>query len=1143
MQKIISTFLMLLSFLVNLTSQGENIKFKHITIDDGLSQNTINSMLQDKQGFLWFGTQDGLNKYDGYKIKIYKHDPDDSNSLSSSTIDFLYEDRYGDLWITTAGGLNRFNPATETFFRYDSDPENPESTMSDKIGKLYEDRDGVLWVATAGGLNKYDRENDSFIRYFVNSDKPESGANTILSLCEDASGIFWVGTAEGLYLFNRTNENFIRYKSGTDKRGNLSGDYIFSVFEDRNGVLWFGTENGLFKFDKQNENFIRYDTGIDSTGGFSAYTVRSIYEDKSGYLWLRSRQGVYRFDKARERFEYFYHNPDDPNSLSSGAVNHVFEDKNGTIWIGTWGGGINKFVPGDRNGQKHSFVRYRYNPNNPYGLSNDQIGDILEDRSGVIWIGTFTGGLNKFDAGSIKFDHFKEIPNSDNCLRGKVVWSILEDKTGILWIGTEGGGLNKFDRSTNTYTHYLHDPFDFTSLSHNTVMSLYEDRSGVLWIGTNGGGLNRLVPGETKNAPPIFAKYQFNPADSTTIGGNAVVSLCEDREGVLWTGTFGGGLSKIIQDSSKKFIRYRNNPVDENSISHNVVVSIFEDSSGDLWIGTFGGGLNKYDRDNDSFIRYQNVPGDTTSLSNDRVLSIHESLINPDILWIGTMGGGLNRFDKRSETFRYFREKHGLPNDVIYGILEDNSGDLWLSTNRGIAEFNQKTFEVKKYDESDGLQSNEFSQFAYYKSRDGEMFFGGINGFNSFFPDSVKNNQCIPPVVITDFKLFNESVPVGEMSDGRTILNKSISATDEIDLTHKDNTFTIEFAALNYASSDKNNYAYKLDGFDKGWYYVGTRRFASYTGLSPGNYTFRVKASNNDGVWNEEGTSVGIIIKPPMWGTWWFRITAVFVIAVLCIAGYRIRTKYLFQQTRIETELQAAHDAQMSIMPQEDPVIDGFDISGTCIPASEVGGDFFDYLWLDKDKTRFGIVIGDVSGKAMKAAMTAVMTSGMIYLKAGEAKSIREIVSRVNRSLYSKIDRTMFTALCLASFDSASHELNFTNAGLNEPLLITKGSAEYLEGNGPKFPLGIKENTRYKEQKVSVNTGDVVIFFSDGIPEAQNPEKEFYGYDRLKKLAENLDTASLTALEIKKKIIEDVRIFSRKAHQYDDMAVVVIKLL
>ena len=529
---------------------------------------------------------------------------------------------------------------------------------------------------------------------------------------------------------------------------------------------------------------------------------------------------------------------------------------------------------------------------------------------------------------------------------------------------------------------------------------------------------------------------------------------------------------------------------------------------------------------------------DSNSLSNNCILTIYED--RSGSLWVGTGGGGVNKLirdGKNSHNARFVRysEEDGLANDFVYGILEDDQGHLWLSTNRGFSKFNPKTETFKNYDERDGLQSNEFNGGAYYKNRSGKMFFGGINGFNAFYPDNVLDNPYVPSISVTDFQIFNKPVSIGEHSP----LKKHITETAEIGLSYAQNIFSFEIAALDYTTPDKNQYKYMMEGFDKDWIFTDAdNRIVTYMNLDPGEYVFRVRGSNNDAIWNEEGTSIRIIITPPIWETWWLRVLVALGAIGLAFVGYQNRLRHV----RMKIELQAAHNAQMSIMPQSDPQIEGLDISGECIPASEVGGDFFDYMWMDDEKTKFCIAIGDVSGKAMTSAITAVMSSGMIYSQAERGISIKEMMTRLNRPMYLKTDKKMFTALCLSSLNLRTQELTFTNAGLVEPILKSENSVTFLQAKGSTHALGMIENNVYAERNVQLQSGDVLVFATDGVTEGQNHSRESYGEERLKNLLLSMSTSILSAKEIKERIIRDVKSFSGKAH-HDDMTVIVVKVL
>ena len=820
-------FIKLIIFLIlvlNLYSNDYKIKFQHITIKDGLSQSSVFSIFQDKEGFIWIGTEDGLNKYDGYKFKIYRNEPNNPGSLSYSYIKVVYEDNLGNLWIGTyGGGLDRFDKDKEIFIHY-KNSMNLNSLSSNYVTSICEDKNGDLWIGTENGLNRYNREKNIFIHYYHEFRNPKSlSSNYITCVYSDKKGTLWVGTDKGLNKFNEKENSFISYKNNPKNPNSLSDNFVTCIFEDRRGVLWIGTRGGLNKFNRKKETFEHYRYDPKNQNSLSNDFVRVIFEDSSGRLWVGTDYGLNIFDRKNKIFRRIMHDPSNPDSLSNNEIYSIFEDRTKVLWIGTHIG-INKY-----NQERKPFVHYYSNPYNPNSLSNNYVRTIFEDSKGILWIGTY-GGLNKFDRKNNIFKHFKYEPNNPNSISNNRVMAVIEDSSGDLWVGTSNG-LDKFDKEDEKFIHYRAEPGNPNSLSNNSIRVIYEDRDRNLWIGTE-DGLNRF-----------------------------------DRK-------------------KNKFYQYKNESENPYSLSNNFIYSICEDSYGFLWIGTLYG-LNRLDKKTNKFKRYFHERDNPNSLSNSEVLSIYED--SRGILWIGTVGG-LNKFDREKETFKYYTVKDGLPNDLIYDILEDKEGNLWLSTNKGLSRFNPIKEKFRNYDVKDGLQSNEFSKGACFKSRRGEMFFGGVNGFNSFFPEEIKDNPYIPQIVITGFKIFNKEVPIGKEINGRVILKKSITQAKEITFSYNQRFFSFEFAALHFASPEKNQYAYKLEGFDKEWNYVGNRNFATYTNLSPGEYIFKVKASNCDGVWNEEGTYLKIKVLPPFWMTWWFRGIIIGLILLLIILTIQIRT-------------------------------------------------------------------------------------------------------------------------------------------------------------------------------------------------------------------------------------------------------------
>jgi len=833
-----------------LIDTGRHLTFTHLSIEDGLSQNAVWNILQDRLGFIWIGTQDGLNRYDGYEFKVYRNDPDDTTGLSDNDITALYEDRSGTLWVgTKSGGLNQFDRTTGHFVHYLHDPNDPHSLSHNNVLTIYEDQSGLLWIGTrGGGLNRFNRDTEQFAPYQHDPDNPNSlSHDTVSSIAEDQSGFLWIATqGGGLNRFDpRSNQvdtgDFVRYRHDPNNPNSLSDDRVWSIYFDSAGILWLGTEKGgLNRFDPHTSEggaFTHYRHDPLEATSISHNQIRAITEDAAGDLWLGTfGGGLNKFDRETEVFLTYRHNPDDPGSLSHNSVGSVYFDRAGTLWVGTVGKGINLFDP-----HTQQFVHIRTKPGNPNSLSYDFVMGVYEDSEGILWLGTVGGGVNAYDRKTGIFTHYKADPDAPGSINANRVWTITEDQAGTLWMGTYGGGLNKFDRETQTFTHYTHDPENPNSLSYNIIIwTVYTDRQGIIWIGTYGGGLDA-----------------FDPATET-------------------------------------FTHYTANRDDPESLSHNVIKALFEDQSGTLWVGT-DNGLNRFDRETHTFTHYRANPDNPRSLSNDRIKAIQQD--RTGALWIGT-GSGLNRLNRTNDTFTHYYEKDGLPNDVIYGILEDNNGNLWLSTNRGLSRFNPRTETFKNYDVRDGLQGNEFNAGAFYKSARGEMFFGGVHGVSAFYPEHIHNNPYVPPVVLTDFQIFNKSVSIGENSP----LSKAVSEIEDIVLSYKDTVFSFEFAALNYIIPEKNRYAYIMEGIDKEWVYPEDRRFATYTNLDPGHYTFRVKGANNDGVWNETGVSIQLTMIPPWWQTWWAYMFYIFVILAFILFFLTNQRNKLERQRKIATQ-------------------------------------------------------------------------------------------------------------------------------------------------------------------------------------------------------------------------------------------------
>lgn len=821
-----------------ISAQENHIRFEHISSEQGLSQSVVYCILQDRKGAMWFGTPDGLFRFDGYSFEEFRNKQKDSSSLPANIVPVIYEDSLGNLWIGTwDGGLSRFDREEETFvhlpYLNSLDP-NPGPDVND-ILTIHEDSSGAIWVGTWGGLLRFDPKKLIWNRFVHKPGIPGTLSNSrIRSFCQDHSGIMWIGTeGGGLNRFNPKTGEFSYFLHRPNDEDSLSNNRVYAILEDSNGNLWVGTMGG----------------GLD------------------------------RLDRKTNRFIHYRHHPEKPGSLSGNIIRTIFEDSKGTLWIGTTKGGLNKL----KTLSEGTFVHYLHQPNNPHSLSNNIVRCIMEDDSGCIWIGTFGGGINRIDP---KLQQFVHITGSPNNWSRNNVSCLVEDKHGILWIGTFGNGLNWYNPGTEKSGFYKHSSIDPGSLSSDDVETIYEDKEGGLWFGTLRGGINRL-----NRDTGTFTHNKYIPGSNKGPSSNNVYYFCEDQDKNLWIATREG--LNLFRPGKNDFVYYKNEPRNPKSISGNRVTFIHPDREHEeiLWVGIYNRGIDRFNRYTGNFEHYPHDPDNSNSLSHDWVHSIYISPHSPEILWVGTFGGGLNQFNKKTKQWNVYTVEDGLSNNSIYGILEDKNRNLWMSTNKGLSRFNPETGEFTNYYVEDGLQDNEFNGGAFLKGRDGRLYFGGINGYNVFIPEKIEKNSYIPPVVITDFKVLNRDFP----------LEKSILAKEKITLSYKD-VFTFKFAALNYTATAKNRYAYKLEGLKDKWIQLNHKRDITFTALSPGEYVFRVKGSNNDGVWNEDGTSIKIIITSPFYSTWWFRVIVFLLLIFSLYLWHQSRMKRLRLTLRLKTE-------------------------------------------------------------------------------------------------------------------------------------------------------------------------------------------------------------------------------------------------
>ena len=826
------SFLFLFLFLIlPVLAQEKAISFKHLTNRHGLSQNSISSICQDYKGFMWFGTTDGLNKYDGYKFHVYAYNLNDTNSLTGNLITAIYEDKQKNLWIGTTIGLNLYDRNNNNFIRFKNDPANKQTISHNFINAVYEDSKGNLWIGTDDGLNLFDRKRKIFFHYKHDEKNKSSLSNSIItSICEDPKGNLWIGTRNhGLNLWDRTKK--------TAKH---------------------------FLHDRLNKNSI------------SSNDINAMAIDANGNLWVAGNPGISMLNSDGVSFKRYYHDDNDKKSLSYDIVLSLYVDTRGRLWVGTMNGGLNLFHP-----ETESFSHYSNDFYDENSISNNTVDAIYEDKNGTLWVGVHRGGINYSNPIITKFNTYEKKP-FQNSISHNNIKALCEDKKGRVWIATDGGGLNVFDRTTNTFRIFKHDPKDNNSISGDVILSVYEDRNGNLWAGILNGMLDRY---DEKN-------NRFIHFTTDSLDFNAVWSMTEDKAGTLWIGMWLGGLV-AYDPKNNKINWYRpTGSNNNNGLTSKHVMIVHADKKNNIWIGTGGHGLFRFNISSKQFTHYLHNEKEQTTISHNMIDDIYED--SKQNIWIGTRNG-LNLYQSGTNSFRAYRKADGLPSDAARAIIEDNNGNLWISTLNGLSKFHYESKTFKNYTEGDGLQGNEFSHAARLKTRNGELFFGGRNGFNSFFPDSIKENLQPPPVYLTNFHVFNKPVGIGKDS----ILTKHITEAKEIRLSHKQSVFSFEFAALNFLLPEKNQYAYMLEGFDKEWVFVGNQRSATYTNLDPAEYIFKLKASNNDGVWNEEGASIRLIITPPIWMTWWFKTLAVAILLACFITFYRVRIGMIKRQKKV----------------------------------------------------------------------------------------------------------------------------------------------------------------------------------------------------------------------------------------------------
>jgi ligand-binding sensor domain-containing protein len=798
-------YVLFLYFLTvfNAYCQQKNILFEKYDVECGLNTNHIRDLTQDQLGYIWIATVDGLNRFDGYSMKSFRHNKENTKSLKENYINSIFIDSENLLWICYKGGISRYEPDKEEFSHYVHNPNDITSISSNKVSDATCDSKGNLWIATGdNGLCHLDKSTYHFQSFKHPENTPKNSQYTVLC---DKKDRLWIGTYNaGISLFDTKTK---KYHSFGEKGSGIEDCFIMSIFEDNKGIVWVGTSGfGLFYFDEKEQRFLCKNSIP------TAYAIVSISQDLKGNIWASGENnGLYIFNETSAQLTRVVHNKYISNGLSHNSVNSMKRDKDGNIWLGTFANGINLYKA-----QNNRFGHIFNDPMNTNSLCHNAILSFTEDKDKNLWIGTDDGGLNKYDQTTNTFTWFSKT-STTNPSKSNIFLSLYADAQDKIWMGTYLDGLQVYDKKTKIFTQ---------KVSNTSFGSIVEDKQSNLWLGSWGKGLYKYNKGTN-----TFVTFTHKADDNTSLSDDFVLYVYMDKRGILWVCTT-EGLNRLDDPETGKFRRFMNDPGNPNSLGNNFISHCYEDSKGRFWIGT-AGGLSLMNRDSIKFITYS--------------------------------------------------EKHGIANESVSGILEDNAGNLWLSTNKGLTCFNPDTKTFKNYDKSDGLQSNQFSVKAQYKLSSGELLFGGINGYNRFLPSEITTNKNIPMLVIKDFKAIDKTQ--------KNQNNIDLTWPREgITVSNKQSNLVFDFVAFNYTNTKKVKYAYILEGYDDEWKYTNNPTPVNYTNLDPGNYIFKIKAANEDGLWNDTGASLSVTIEPSIWSSWW--IKTLLVMSFLYVLYFIYKKKY-----------------------------------------------------------------------------------------------------------------------------------------------------------------------------------------------------------------------------------------------------------
>ncbi len=1219
--------------------------FENISIPDGLSNTQVWDIKQDKYGFLWIGTQDGLNRYDGYNFKIYKNDPEDNSSLPNNQVQSISIDKDGNFLLGTLSGLSIFDRVSGTFSLHYPD-SNDATSISNNITKIFEDSQGRIWIGTGRGLYLFNLEKKKFsLTEIKNNENTIPTDGTVFSIMETTANEIYAGYLfGGLIKYNETLNLFELIEGKSEKKDPLKGNLIFNTFEDKTGKLWICTNFGLFTYDPHSSLFEEIKLFKSESFENNNSTVTDIYQDESGYLWITTaQQGIFRYNLRANTFNKLDQNSFPENVNSTDPFFKFYMDDFGVLWVPTFGKGILKL-----DFQKEPFRLYAKPGGNNSANNNLVILSLLKSKTDndIIWLGT-TEGFFKYNLSDKTFKKFENKEGDTKSLPSNQINSIAEGGNSGLWLGT-ANGLSYYNTLDNTFTNYdLTEATDFYSISYNFIRNISVDDYGNLWIGTANG----IVKFDTKTKSRFYIREELSNTYSTDLlsyvqsmhtqkkylasilevsdyqdlkkefeineSKNVLIVSVGEGLGGMWdygwltnsnddtlfvqkksTDLYnyfsGNGKNRIYiklvsLDKGKYNLYYKSDdshsygnwntvpPIDttwwgiqvfdipENDLSkiknwltetenrqliqgdNTSIVKYQKDGS--LIIGT-NAGFSKYFISQNKIENYK-YPSSIPNTANTKV--INDIFVENDgSIWLATMGGLINHNQNTNE-YNIIYDKDGLPSNYLQSIQEDNYGNLWISTLNGITKFNKDINNpiFINYDVKDGLQSYTFINNSSYKSENGELFFGGINGFNAFMSGNI--NKMLPKINVAEIKINNKTVlPTDEDSP----LNTSILDTKDLILDYSQNNVSFEFNSIHFSRPEKNKNAYILEGFDdNGWIYTD-RKFASYTNLPEGKYVFKVKGSNGDGIWNEAGTSINIEVLPPWWRTIWAYLGYGLTFIGIVFGIDRLQRRKLLKRARESArmreaeiraqlaeaeserkskELEEARQLQLSMLPKELPQLPHLDIAVYMKTATEVGGDYYDFhIGIDGVLT---VVVGDATGHGLNAG-TMVTSTKSLFNTLAPNPDIIETFHEMTRCL--KLMRLEKLSMCMSMLKISGNRLTMSSAGMPPVYLYRSGTQSVEEHVMKGMPLGTFSDFPYSLKETTLENGDTILLMSDGFPELFNENKEMYGYKKARSFFEEIGDKEPE--EIIRKFKDEGSNWVNDRDPDDDVTFVVIKV-